>query len=157
MLFGSGWIDADHDGCDTREEVLIVESIEPATTSSGCSIASGKWLDAYTGATFTVSGELDIDHLVPLANAWRSGASAWTPDQRIAFANDLDRPEALIAVSASANRSKGDRSPDEWKPPNSGAWCSYARSWITVKAKWKLTVTTAEKAALGSMLTSCSS
>ena len=114
--FGDGWIDADHDGCDTREEVLIVESIEPPVVSriGGCVVASDAWLDPYTGTTFTSPGELDIDHVVPLADAWVSGVSTWSPEQRVSFANDLDAPE-LVAVSYMVNRSKGDRSPDEWK------------------------------------------
>ncbi len=140
--FGDGWIDADHDGCDTREEVLIAESIEPPVVSriGGCAVASGRWLDPYTATTYTSPGELDIDHVVPLANAWVSGASTWSPQQRISFANDLDAPE-LVAVSFVVNRSKGDRSPDEWKPPNQGDWCVYAKAWVSVKAKWHLTVT----------------
>ena len=122
----------------------------------GCAVASGRWLDPYTDATYTSPGELDIDHVVPLANAWVSGASTWSPQQRISFANDLDTPE-LVAVSFVVNRSKGDRSPDEWKPPNQGDWCVYAKAWVSVKAKWHLTVTAAEKAALASMLFACPS
>ncbi len=156
--FGDGWIDADHDGCDTREEVLIAESIEPPVVSriGGCAVASGRWLDPYTGTTYTSPGELDIDHVVPLADAWVSGASTWSSQQRISFANDLEAPE-LVAVSFVVNRSKGDRSPDEWKPPNQGDWCVYAKAWVSVKVKWHLTITAAEKAALASMLFGCPS
>ncbi len=158
-LFGDGWIDANHDGCDTRDEVLIAESLDPPVVSriGGCAVASGRWVDPYTGTTYTSPGELDIDHVVPLANAWMSGAWAWTAEQRVAFANDLEQPEALVAVSFVANRSKGDRSPDEWKPPNRADWCTYARAWISVKAHWHLTITTTEKAALASMLFGCPS
>ena len=154
--FGDGWIDADHDGCDTREEVLIAESLEPPVVSriGGCAVASGRWLDPYTATTYTSPGELDIDHVVPLANAWVSGASTWSSQQRVSFANDLDAPE-LVAVSYVVNRSKGDRSPDEWKPPNHGDWCEYAKAWVAVKARWHLTITGAEKAALASMLFGC--
>ena len=154
--FGDDWIDADHDGCNTREEVLIRQSLDPAVVShiGGCAVASGRWLDPYTATTYTSPGELDIDHVVPLANAWVSGASTWTSDQRLAFANDLDSPE-LLAVSFVANRSKGDRSPDEWKPPNQGEWCAYARAWVAVKATWHLTITAPEKSALVSMLLTC--
>ena len=154
--FGDGWIDADHDGCDTREEVLIAESIEPPVVSriGGCAVASGRWLDPYTATTYTSPGELDIDHVVPLADAWVSGASTWSSQERISFANDLDAPE-LVAVSFLVNRSKGDRSPDEWKPPNRGDWCAYAEAWVAVKAKWHLTITAPEKAALASMLFGC--
>jgi hypothetical protein len=98
--------------------------------------------------------KVDIDHMVPLANAWRSGAAAWTTDRREQFANDLKDPQ-LVAVSASSNRSKGDQDPSTWKPKEPGAWCEYATKWIAVKAVWKLTVTTAEKSALNDMLEKC--
>ena len=93
--------------------------------------------------------------MVPLANAWRSGAKNWTDNQREQFANDLTRPQ-LLAVDASDNRAKGDQDPAQWKPPNQAFWCAYATNWITVKAHWQLTVTTAEKAALRGMLGTCS-
>lgn len=118
-------------------------------------MASGRWFDVYTGVTFTSPGELDIDHVVPLADAWKSGASAWTHEQRVAYANNLDQPEALVAVSFAANRSKGDRSPDQWKPPNQADWCAYSQAWVSVKVRWHLTVTLAENAALGAMLAMC--
>jgi hypothetical protein len=92
--------------------------------------------------------------MVPLANAWRSGAASWTTDQRSDFANDLDDPQ-LIAVSATSNRSKGDQDPSKWKPPAASSWCQYAQDWIAVKTKWKLTVNTAEKSALTDMLEKC--
>jgi 5-methylcytosine-specific restriction endonuclease McrA len=104
--------------------VLQAESLIAVAYSNGCTVATGKWVDAYTGAVFTAASALDIDHVVPLENAWQSGASTWTPAQRLAYANNLDQPEALVAVSASANRSKGDRSPDEWTPPNHADWCT---------------------------------
>ena len=135
--------------------MLIAESLEPPVVSANCAVASGRWFDPYIAVTFVAPGELDIDHVVALANAWRSGAWAWTHAQRVAFANDLDQPEVLIAVGASVNRSKGDLGPDEWKPPNAGVWCSYARAWVSVKTAWRLTVTAAEKASLSSMLATC--
>jgi hypothetical protein len=92
---------------------------------------------------------------VPLANAWRSGAAAWTTAQREDFANDLDDPQ-LVAVSAGSNRSKGDQDPSTWKPPATGEWCQYAEDWVAVKTHWKLSVTTAEKSALADMLEKCS-
>jgi uncharacterized protein DUF1524 len=99
-------------------------------------------------------GRLLIDHIVPLANAWISGARAWTAAQRDAFANDRRDPQ-LIAVSFSSNRSKGDRSADEWKPPRRAAWCLYSRWWIDVKTIWKLTITAPERDALAGMLATC--
>jgi hypothetical protein len=92
---------------------------------------------------------------VPLADAWRSGASAWTTARRQAYANDLTDPQ-LIAVSASSNESKGDRDPSEWKPPNQGERCFYARYyWIQVKYVFSLHITSSEKTALSSMLDTC--
>jgi hypothetical protein len=91
---------------------------------------------------------------VPLANAWRSGASAWTTGKREDFANDLDRPQ-LVAVSQTSNRAKGDQDPSTWKPSVTGTWCEYAQDWIAVKSYWKLTVTTGEKSALVKMLEKC--
>jgi hypothetical protein len=148
-----GWIDADHDCQDTRAEVLIAESLTP--TTGGCTVVIGAWDDPYTGARVLVAHQLDIDHLVPLSNAWSSGASTWPPLRRVAYANYLDDPVHLIAVSASANRSKGDRSPDQWRPPNTHYWCTYAADWVEVKTRWQLTVTNPERVALASMLESC--
>ena len=108
----------------------------------------------YDGKVLDSPTKVDIDHMVPLANAWRSGASAWTTERRSDFANDLDDPQ-LMAVSATSNRSKGDQDPSTWKPTDHGAWCVYAQDWIAVKTHWKLSVTTAEKSALAVMLGTC--
>ena len=101
------------------------------------------------------AGSLDIDHLVPLSNAFRSGAWAWDDTQRSRYANDLDDPEQLVAVELGANRSKGDSGPEEWQPPNPDTWCAYAQSWLRVKARWQLTVTPAELSILQDMLGLC--
>ncbi len=146
------WIDQGH-GCDTRDLVLRRQGQNVSVTST-CKITSGSWLSPYDGATYTDPQKLDIDHLVPLADAWRSGAKNWTDAQRQDFANDLTRPQ-LLAVSLAQNRAKGDQDPSQWKPPNRGFWCQYAENWVTVKDFWKLTVTTAEKAALTDMLGTC--
>lgn len=98
------------------------------------------WISVYDGITVTDAGKPDIDHMVPLANAWRSGAGSWTAERRKAFANDLPRPQ-LLAVSAATNRSKGDQGPDEWQPPAKGYWCTYATAWTNVKSTYQLTVT----------------
>lgn len=145
--------DAQGGGCDTRDVVLKRDG-QGVIASTECKITKGTWLSAYDGKSVTDPQDLDIDHMVPLANAWRTGAAAWTDQQREAFANDLTRPQ-LIAVTLSTNRSKGDQDPSEWKPPNAEYWCTYAQSWITVKAYWKLSVTAAEKASLADMLGRC--
>ena len=155
-LFGSGWIDADGDRCDTRAEVLIEESISLAQVDAfGCGIVEGDWVSVYDGVETTNPGDLDIDHVVALGEAWRSGASRWDEATRLAFANDLDHPDALIAVSASSNRSKGDRDPAEWQPPSEESWCRYVGTWVEVKARWALTADQAEVDVLRDMAAAC--
>jgi hypothetical protein len=111
------WVDADGDRCDTREEVLIAESRTPAQVDPyGCKVVAGDWSSIYDGVSTDQPGDLDIDHVVALAEASDSGAAAWDAARRRAFANDLDEPAALIAVTASSNRSKSDEDPAEWQP-----------------------------------------
>jgi hypothetical protein len=154
--FGSDWIDADHDCHDTRAEVLMAESTAIVTfNANGCTVATGRWTDPWSGYTATSAGDFDIDHLVPLADAWRTGAWAWTPEQRQAFAQNLDDPDELNAVRKSVNTSKSDRTPDQWKPPLTTAWCRYSMSWARIKHNWSLTVTTSELTALQQMNASC--
>jgi hypothetical protein len=138
--------------CDVRDSVLKRDGTKVKT--SGCNVVAGTWKSRYDGQVLNSPTKVDIDHMVPLANAWRSGASAWTTDQRSDFANDLDDPQ-LVAVSATSNRSKGDQDPSTWKPAVAGSWCRYAEDWIAVKTRWKLTVTTAETSALKDMLERC--
>lgn len=141
------------DNCDVRDSVLKRDGTR--VKLSGCNVVAGSWKSIYDGKVLDSPTKVDIDHMVPLADAWRSGASAWTTDKRSDFANDLDDPQ-LVAVSAGSNRSKGDQDPSTWKPPAKSSWCEYAEDWIAVKAQWKLSVTTAEKSALADMLEACS-
>lgn len=122
---------------------------------NGCDVVSGRWVDIYTGQAFTDPSLLDIDHMVPLANAHRSGGAGWDAGQKRDFANHLAITDALVAVSASANRSKSDRSPDQWLPPNGFIHCRYATAWVDVKYEWALTVTSAERDKLQEILTGC--
>ncbi len=140
------------DNCDVRDTVLKRDGTKVKV--SGCNVVAGTWRSVYDDRTLTSPAEVDIDHVVPLANAWRSGASSWTTDRREDFANDIDHPQ-LVAVSQTANRAKGDQDPSTWKPKVTGTWCEYAADWIAVKSHWELSVTTAEKAALTDMLESC--
>lgn len=149
------WIDEDRDGCDTRREVLIAESLRPVRVGSRCSISGGQWYSVYDGRVTTNASSFDIDHVVALKEAWDSGAKSWSADRRQAFANDLNLPFALIAVSASSNRSKGDRDPAEWMPSRREYWCQYAIEWVGVKASWSLSVDPAEKGALSRILIDC--
>ena len=131
-------------GCNTRCAVLDEERR-----------SDGTWLSWYDGRVTSNSSELDIDHMVPLAEAHSSGGWQWSSSRKRDFANDRRNPGALTAVSASSNRSKGARDPAEWKPPNRSAWCRYATDWITVKAAWGLTADRAEVNALQEMLSTC--
>jgi hypothetical protein len=140
-------------GCDTRDAVLKKQG-QGVVTTADCKITRGTWLSVYDGKTVSDPQELDVDHMVPLANAWRTGAKDWTDSKRGEFANDLTHPQ-LLAVTATTNRSKGDQDPSEWTPPRHEYWCVYAQKWVTVKGYWKLSVTAAEKKALQDMLGTC--
>jgi Protein of unknown function (DUF1524) len=139
--------------CDTREMVLERDGTD-VTTGSDCYPTSGSWYSVYDQVWFSDPSDVSIDHMVPLAEAWRSGASEWTIDERETFANDLEHTE-LIAVSISSNSSKSDQDPSEWMPDNTGMWCYYARYWIDVKYVYGLTADAPEKDALKDMLGTC--
>ena len=138
------WIDVDGNGCNTRYEVLIRDSDTRPTVSSGCSLSGGKWYSAYDGFISADSGTFDIDHLIPLKEAWDSGARNWTDERRKLFANDLTDRRTLIAVSASSNRGKSDNDPSNWLPSNEAYVCPYIIDWTDVKAKWGLTMDQSE-------------
>jgi hypothetical protein len=150
------WIDADGNGCDTREEVLIAESQSEPMTGAGCSV-SGSWTSWMDQQEVTDPSQLDIDHMVALEEAWQSGAWGWTAAQRRDFANDLDYIWSLSAVSTPVNQSKGSRDPAQWMPPSSDATCTYVQAWIGVKYRWHLAVDPAEKSALVQDTQSCGS
>lgn len=146
--FGGDWI-KQPDGCDTRVDVLKAQGRD--VKAKGCTVSSGNWLSLYDGRNVTSPHDLDIDHLVPEAESWRTGAAKWSQDQRVAFANDLDE---LVAVTAHSNRSKGDQPPPGYMPVQS-EWCDYATHWIKVKAKYQLTISQSEHDALTQMLGAC--
>ena len=150
------WVDADGDGCDARREVLIAEAVAAPSVGSPCSLSGGEWLSRYDGQVTSGNGSsFDVDHMVPLAEAWGSGAHNWTADRREGYANDLGFADSLIAVSASSNRSKGARDPAEWLPPVQSVHCWYAAAWIQVKTRWDLAVDQNEAATLRSVLAGC--
>ncbi|MFI8928054.1 HNH endonuclease family protein [Streptomyces sp. NPDC053474] len=139
--------------CNTREVVLKRDG-ENVQQDGSCAAVFGTWKSAYDGATWTQASDLDIDHVVPLSEAWKSGANAWTQSQRQAFANDLGQPQ-LIAVTDNVNQAKGDKDPAEWMPPAASYHCFYARMWVDVKQHYNLSVDPAEKSKLASILNGC--
>ena len=149
------WNDADGDGEDTRQEVLIVESLVPVTRDEKGRVAEGLWVGPYAGFVTRDSRQLDIDHVVAVCEAHESGAHAWDQDQRIAFANHLAGGHHLVATWRSTNRSKGKRDPSEWLPPNRSYWCAYLNDWIAIKREWILSVDPDEAASIRKGLRVC--
>jgi hypothetical protein len=160
--FGPGWAGRGGepvlgDGCTARDAVLRRDLRELRMANRNpCMAIAGVADDPYTGSRLPYDrfkpSDIEIDHLVPLGDAWRSGAWAWTPQQRERIANDVDN---LIAVQKQANHDKGSKSPDRWRPPRHEYWCEYARRWIGVKARYQLHVTQSERTALTAMLNEC--
>ncbi|MBT2400220.1 HNH endonuclease family protein [Streptomyces sp. ISL-100] len=149
------WTDPDQDGCSTRAEVLIAEATTPPAVDRWCTITGGAWHSYYDKKDHSGAGSLDVDHLVPPAEAWRSGAWAWTDEERERYANDMADPRVLAAVTASEKRLKGDRDPARWEPSDDSADCRYIAEWAAVKGRWKLSVDSAELAALQNMVVEC--
>ena len=145
--------DLDGDQCDTRSEVLQRDSITSAQVDPyGCTVVAGDWLSAYDGLAFTSPGDLEIDHVVALKEAWDSGAWAWTAETRTAYANDLSDTRTLRAVSVSTNRSKGDRDPSNWLPPDPTDVCTYITDWVAIKTRWGLSMDSSEFGRINNLL-----
>ncbi|GCD99783.1 HNH endonuclease family protein [Embleya hyalina] len=149
------WIDADKNGCNTRKEVVLQEAVDAPAIGPGCALTGGTWFSPYDDVVVADQAGLDVDHVVPLAESWDSGASAWTPAERQAYANDLDDPRALIAVTARSNRSKADKDVAEWLPPATGYTCTYITDWTVVKTRWRLAVDPAEHDTLTRLAAAC--
>ena len=147
-----GWDEPDG-SCDVRDDALLRDG-RGVKVDEDCSITAGEWLDPYTGTKLTGSEDVDIDHIVPLANAWRSGANDWNEIRRETYAND---PGVLLSVDDAANQTKGDKGPEAWLPPNTHYRCEYARRWIWIKHNWNLTVNAQERTNLQEMLQGCES
>ncbi len=146
-----GWPVAPSNACDVRSAALYRDG-SGVKINTRCTVTAGRWLDSYTATTITTKASMDVDHVVPLAAAWRAGAKTWTAKRRTQFANDK---LALVSVQSSANRSKGDKTPDLWKPPNKAAWCLYAKRYTSIKTSYAMTTTASEKTALITMLNTC--
>ena len=153
--FGGGW--ATVAGCDVRDRILARDLTgKTYKAGSDCYVQSGILMDPYTGERIMYlrggASEVDIDHVVALGDAWQKGAQQWPSARRVTFAND---PLNLLAVSASANRAKGDGDAATWLPPNKSFRCDYVARQIAVKQRYGAWVTQAEHDALARVLTSC--
>lgn len=162
--FGQSWKDIDRNGCNQRDDVLLRDAVPGSTTTArqgACDhdVLAGRWVDPYTGRGIVLDDAKDpvqaqavqIDHVVPLAEAWASGASGWSEGRRERFANDL---AGLLAVDGPTNASKGASDPAAWRPRKSFQ-CAYAARWIAVKSGWRLRVDESEVRALREMLGHC--
>jgi hypothetical protein len=149
------WSDLDRDGCSTREEVLIAESLTNAQVDAyGCKVIAGDWYSPYNNQRYAYPADIDIDHVVALKEAWDSGAHSWSASKRELFANDLSDGRHLIAVKDSENQSKSDKDPSNWIPRNSAYLCTYLADWVAVKARWGLSMDTSEWGRIKNLLTS---
>lgn len=161
--FGDTWSDAAkgvefaRNGCDTRNDILRRDAkpgtLRTKTGTTGCKVTAGTWVSPYTGATFTTTKKIQIDHIVPLSRAWSSGAKRWSAARRLAFAND---PDNLIAVDGSSNQSKSDKGPSAWKPRRPYQ-CAYGVRYLRAATKYALPISSADKTALTGMLDGCPS
>jgi hypothetical protein len=150
------WTDVLHDGCTARKEVLLQEAITPPKVSANCFITGGVWIDPYSGNKITQYSKIDIDHLVPLAEAWRSGAYAWSAAEREFYANDIADYRTLVAVSPHLNREKSDQDISQWQPTGGYmAGCEYVKEWIAVKLRFSLSVDPQESAYLQTQIKAC--
>lgn len=143
--FGT-WRDLDRDCRNTRHEVLQAEGTGLRFSSTGCTVTAGRWRSFYDAKYYTSPTQLQIDHMVPVAEAWGSGARRWTQTRRIQFYNDLRVAYALNAMPSRLNQSKGARGPEQWMPPANR--CRYVEIWTSMKIRWRLSVDPAERSAL---------
>lgn len=139
------WRDIDGDGCDSRDQVLKRDSITlPQVDPINCNVIAGDWISPYDGARWSDPSRIDIDHVVALKEAWDSGAWAWTSAMRRAYANDTSDSRTLLAVTDRVNQSKSDKDPSNWLPPSRPYLCTYLGNWISVKARWGLSMDQSE-------------
>jgi hypothetical protein len=147
--FGTGW--ESRDGCDVRDLVVRRDVVDGRVR--GCDVLGGRVVDPYDGTTTPFySRGFDVDHVVSLAEAWRSGAASWTKAQRTDYAND---PDVLVLAKAGENRAKGDKDPGEWQPATAAGRCLYARKVVEIKYHYRLSMDAREAAAVQSDLAQC--
>lgn len=158
--FGTAWKDVDHNGCDTRNDILKrdLTDVKFKSGTKECVVRSGTLADPYTGTSikFTkgnkTSSAVQIDHVVALSDAWQKGAQQLSQESRVQLAND---PYNLLAVDGTANKQKSDSDAASWLPSNKSFRCEYVARQIGVKAKYSLWVTQAEHDAMANVLSSC--
>ncbi|KXI28975.1 HNH endonuclease family protein [Paraglaciecola hydrolytica] len=148
------WLDSDNDCQNTRHEILIQTSLKPVEfkTVNQCIVLSGEWYDPYSGDTFTISNDLDLDHIVPLKFAHGHGADIWDRKRKAEFAND---PDNLILTELSLNRQKGAKGLDEWLPPNHPYRCKYIARFNAVMAKYELAYIATEQRIVNRLVKAC--
>lgn len=151
------WTDDDHNCRNTRHEVLAAESEVPVRYSSKdrCKVTHGRWRCPFTGRTITDPRKLDVDHMVPLHEAHRSGGDTWSAERKRRYANERTDAGHLIAVDRAANRSKGDQGPDAWLPDNAAYRCTYVEEWVRIKERWSLSMDSKEQRAVEAARAEC--
>ncbi|WP_067439214.1 HNH endonuclease family protein [Nocardioides jensenii] len=147
------WVDADGDGCSTRNEVLLEEADDPPTRSGTCTLSGGRWYSYYDRVSWYAPADIDIDHMVPLAEAWDSGARTWSAAERERYANDLGDYRTLVGVTDNVNQAKSDQDVREWLPAYDK--CRYLREFVAVKHRWRLSVDSGEKSAMSTLAGTC--
>ena len=149
------WRDIDGDGCDSREQVLKRDSVTlPQVDPYKCKVIAGDWVSPYDGARWSDPTDIDIDHVVALKEAWDSGAWAWSAATRNAYANDTSDKRTLLAVTDNVNQQKSDKDPSNWVPPLKSYLCTYLGNWISVKARWNLSMDKSEWGRIKNLLNS---
>ena len=148
----AAWLDADRDCVNTRHEILQSEAVDYSMNARGCAVEAGEWFDPYTDRTYADPRDLDVDHVVALADAWVSGAWAWADEVLDRFSNDLGN---LNAIAAGENRSKSASGPADYSPSAPGARCDYLVQYATVKIRWGLEITPRDFAVVEAGLEGC--
>ncbi len=149
------WRDIDGDGCDAREQVLKRDSVTlPQVDPYKCKVIAGDWVSPYDGARWSDPTDIDIDHVVALKEAWDSGAWGWSAATRKAYANDTTDRRTLSAVTDNVNQQKSDKDPSNWVPPMKSYVCTYLGNWISVKARWNLSMDQSEWGRIKNLLNS---
>ena len=148
------WLDADGNGCDAKSEVLVSKAIKKPTIGKKCALSKGSWLDFYSGKIQTKAEKLGVDHIVSLAEAWRSGAWKWSASERDAFANEITDPDLLVVASLVSIKAKAGNDPAKWLPEVGR--CEYLRKWISIKARFGLSIDQKEADFIKSSLEPCS-